>query len=144
MAFLLDCLKLLDYQNGICILTHPLYETSIFYFTSPYLTTTDNQIVIFLCRNFICLFHIGCCHRISNHKYGIGRLGSLTVKKHLYPPAHIHQKIVCLFYTTHLDFLCNLIQATKSLASIPFTLQYSRKLFFVSLWNCNKLVYCFS
>ena len=25
MAFLLDCLKLLDYQNGICILTHPLF-----------------------------------------------------------------------------------------------------------------------
>jgi len=24
MAFLLDCFKLLDYQNGICILTHPL------------------------------------------------------------------------------------------------------------------------
>ena len=30
VIFLLDCFKLLDYQNGICILTHPHFALSEF------------------------------------------------------------------------------------------------------------------
>ena len=47
---LLDCFKLLDYQNGICILTHPLFSLiSVLYNISEQLT----ERVLYEARVFI-------------------------------------------------------------------------------------------